>query len=144
MTGLLFILVGLLLCAGWYFLKKKSQAAMQWPSAQGRVIASDVNRYRGSDGEWAEEARVVYEYVVGGNSLRGNRITFGNAASGNRAAARKTAERYPAGAAVSVFYDPQKPGSAVLERKMSGALVLLPIVGGVFAVIGIMSFLVAH
>jgi hypothetical protein len=144
MMGPLFLVFGLLLCVGWYFLRKKAQASLAWPSTPGQVIASDVNRYRGNDGEWAEEARVVYEYAVGGTPFKGNRITFGGASSGNRAAARKTVARYSAGANVEVFYDPAQPGSAVLERKMPGMFVLLPIVGGIFAIVGIVILFAAH
>lgn len=142
--GVAFILVGVLLCGGWYLLRRKSQASMQWPAVRGRVIASDVDRQRDSEGQWSEEARVVYEYVVGDTSFKGNRITFGGASSGNRAAARKTVERYPAGAEVAVYYDSAHPGSAVLERKIPGALLLLPVVGVIFAIVGIVALFAAR
>ncbi len=142
--GALFVLIGVVCGGGWFLLRRKSQASMKWPSARGRVVASDVNRCRDNDGNWAEEARVVYEYVVNGASFKGNRITFGGASSGNRSAARKTIERYPAGVEVDVFYDPAQPGAAVLERRLPGALVLLPIVGCVFALVGIVILIAVH
>jgi len=132
--GAIFVLVGLLLCAVWFMLRKKAQASLQWPSSRGRVISSAVNRRQDSDGNQTEEALVVYEYLVGGATLQGKRIAFGGSGAGG---ARKSVERYPAGATVDVYYDPEKPASAVLERSAGSATFVLLLVGGVFAIIGI-------
>ena len=137
--GAIFVLVGVLLCVVWFMLRKKAQASLQWPSSRGRVISSDINRRQDNDGDWTEEARVVYEYMVGGTSLQGNRIAFGGSGAGG---ARKSVERYPAGATVDVYYDPAKPASAVLERSAGGAMFVLPLVGGVFAIIGVVLLVV--
>jgi hypothetical protein len=107
---------------------------LQWPSSRGRVISSDLNRRQDSDGNQSEEAHVVYEYLVGGTTLQGKRVAFGGSGAGG---ARKTVKRYPAGATVDVYYDPAKPASAVLERSAAGGTFVLALVGGVFAVIGI-------
>ncbi|HYL73423.1 MAG TPA: DUF3592 domain-containing protein [Bryobacteraceae bacterium] len=137
--GAVFILVGLLLLGVWFMLRKKAQASLQWPSSRGRVISSDINRRQDNDGDWIEEARVVYEYMVGGASLQGHRIAFGGSGAGG---ARKSVERYPTGANVDVYYDPAKPASAVLERSAGGATFVLPLVGGVFAIVGIVLLVI--
>ncbi len=132
--GAIFVLVGLLLCVVWFMLRKKAQASLQWPSSRGRVISSDLNRRQDSDGNQTEEAHIVYEYLVGGATFQGKRIAFGGSGAGG---ARKSVERYPAGATVDVYYDPAKPSSAVLERSAGGSTFVLLLVGGVFAIVGI-------
>ncbi|MGE3329181.1 MAG: DUF3592 domain-containing protein [Acidimicrobiia bacterium] len=61
---------------------------------------------------------VVYAYSVDGHVYQGTRVKLAGqvraAGSGNGAVA--TAERYPAGAAVTVYYDPANPWDATLER----------------------------
>lgn len=42
--------------------------------------------------------------------------------------ARKVVERYPAGAQVMVYYNPEKPSEALLERGMPGIIKLLWII----------------
>jgi hypothetical protein len=133
MLGPVFILVGLSLFAGWYFLRNKAKATGQWLTARGRVVASNVNRYRDTDGEYQEELRVTYDYAVAGTILRGNRISTSGSGSGT---AKAKLARYQPGAEVDVFYDPQNPVAAVLERKLPGNVVVLPIVGTVFLIVG--------
>jgi len=133
--GLIFVAIGLGLVAIWFVMRKKAQASQAWPSAQGTVISSELSRIRDTDGQWTERPRVVYEYVVAGASLRGNRVSFGGSSN---VGARKCVERYPAGKPVEVFYDPAAPASSVLERKTGGGAFVLPLVGGIFAIICIL------
>jgi hypothetical protein len=133
MFGPIFILVGLALFAGWYFLRKKAKATGQWPSTRGRVVASDINRYRDTDGEYQEVVRVTYDYAVAGTTLRGNRISTSGSGSGT---AKAKLARYRPGTEVDVFYDPGNPAVAVLERKLPGNVLVLPIVGTVFLIVG--------
>jgi len=137
--GAILVLVGLLLCGVWFMLRKKAQASLQWPSSRGRVISSALNRRQDSDGNQSEEALVVYEYLVGGATFQGKRIAFGGSGAGG---ARKSVQRYPAGATVAVYYDPAKPASAVLERSAGGGMFVLPLVGGVFAIIGVVLLVI--
>jgi hypothetical protein len=139
MFGPIFILVGLALFAGWYFLRRNAQTTGQWPSTRGRVIASDINRYRDTDGEYQEDVRVTYDYAVAGKTLRGNRISTSGSGSGT---AKAKLARYQPGAEVDVFYDPRNPVAAVLERKLPGNVLVLPIVGVVFLIVGISSLVI--
>ncbi len=134
MLGPIFILVGAAMFAIWLFLRKKAKATGQWPSTRGRVVASDVYRHPDTEnGPGSEDVRVAYDYEVAGATLRGNRVSLSGSGSGTTKA--KLA-RYQPGTEVDVFYDPQKPASAVLERKLPGNLVLFPIVGTVFFIVG--------
>ena len=59
-------------------------------------------------------ANIVYEYSVSGETVRNNRVSIGED-RGNFEVA-ETIARYPAGAAVTVYYNPRHPHEAVLER----------------------------
>ena len=119
--------------AGWFFLRKKAKAAGQWPSTRGRVVASDIHRYRDTDGDSREDVRVAYDYAVAGATLRGDRISMSGSGSGT---AKAKLARYQPGTEVDVFYDPHNPASAVLERKLPGNVLVLLIVGTVFLILG--------
>ena len=135
MFGPMFIVLGVGMFAIWYFLRNKAKATGQWPSTRGRVVAADVYRRPDTEnGSGTEDVRVAYDYEVAGATLRGNRISVGGSGSGTTKA--KLA-RYQPGTEVDVFYNPQKPASAVLERKLPGNLILFPIVGTVFFIVGV-------
>ena len=138
MLGSGFILVGAAMFAIWLFLRKKAKATGQWPSTRGRVVASDVYLNRSTEGPGMEEVRVTYDYAVAGATLRGNRISMGGSGSGG---IKAQFARYQAGAEVDVFYDPNKPASAVLERNLPGKLIVLPIVGTAFLIAGALFIL---
>jgi hypothetical protein len=73
----------------------------------GRTARS---RHRSSD--------VVYAYSVDGHVYQGTRVRLAGhtRAAVTASGAVTTAERYPAGAAVTVYYDPANPWDATLER----------------------------
>ena len=124
-----FFLVGLAMVAFWFVMRKKAQATSHWPSTPGRVITSDVYVYRDADMNQNETVRVAYDYAVAGATLRGTRISLTGSGSGST---KVKLARYRPGAAVNVFYDPHNPSSAVLECKLPGNMVVLPIMGTFF------------
>jgi hypothetical protein len=92
----------------------------QWPSAQGEVIHSKLEREYGSYRSSApsRRARIIYRYQVDDRAYRSDQVFWG--AESFYYAAREPKEllrRYPVGKAVSVFYNPGNPKEAVLERK---------------------------
>jgi hypothetical protein len=59
-------------------------------------------------------ANIVYEYTIHGQAVTGNGISIGDDRGDFGIA--ETLARYPVGAAVTVYYNPRRPGEAVLER----------------------------
>ena len=115
--------VGLIVFAAIYkYLEVR--AASDWPSAPGKVVISksevrkvkviDSEREAGHRFEDRNFANVTYEYSVAGQTYRNNRVTIGED-RGNFDVA-ETIARYPVGNAVTVYYNPNKRGEAVLER----------------------------
>lgn len=117
--------VGLIVVAAIYtYLEVR--AASDWPSVPGKVVVSkpemrdvkviDGNREEGHYYEERNFANVTYEYVIAGQTYRNNRVTIGED-RGNFEVA-ETLARYPVGTAVTVYYNPNKRGEAVIERDM--------------------------
>src|SRR3954465_12538599 len=121
--------LGLLLVAAAYK-TLQVRAAREWPSTSGKVVVSkaetrqvkviDSDRAEGHRFEERNFADIVYEYSVAGRKLRNNRVSIGED-RGNLEVA-ETIAKYPAGAAVTVYYNPLHPDQAVLERDLPKGL----------------------
>jgi hypothetical protein len=99
-----------------FFMRRRMAAVSQWPTTMGAVNASYLERRRSSNDSGSTNYPVVqYSYRVGGQTYQGMKIAPGPEVGGTGAG--KVVERYPAGAQVMVFYNPQNPSDAVLETK---------------------------
>ena len=71
---------------------------------------------------------IEYTYQVSGQAYSSKRMVFGALKGyGNPAKAEADLQAYPLGEQITVYYDPEKPSEAVLERKagaLSGMLVI--------------------
>jgi hypothetical protein len=135
----------ILFAAVWKYVEVRRAA--RWPSTQGRVVQSttearDVRTGANStDTERRNFAKVVYAYTVAGKERRCDRVTIGENMGDFEVA--ETLQRYPVGRKVTVYYNPEDPGQAVLERALPqgmgkglailllvlAALVVVPVVG---------------
>ena len=121
--------------------RRKAGESIAWPATQGKIVVStvkeSVTRHDTDNGMWVERTtyypEVRYEYSVLGKTYTGRRIAFG-ASKGfsTSAGAEKALERYPVRATVTVYYNPDNPADAVLEREMRGGASLL-LIGIAFA-----------
>jgi hypothetical protein len=98
-----------------FFMRRRMATVSQWPSTMGTVNASYLDRRYSSDSGYTNYPVVQYSYQVSGQAYRGMKIAPGPDVGGTGAG--KVVARYPAGAQVMVFYNPQNPSDAVLERK---------------------------
>jgi hypothetical protein len=98
----------------------QARRATVWPQAAGRITRSEVGaNYRRPSGrpvELINYPAIEYEYSVAGQSFTGRRISIGEDSGGANTEA--TLAHYPLGATVMVYYDPDDPGSCVLEREV--------------------------
>jgi len=97
-----------------YFMRRRMATVSQWPSTMGTVVMSTVETRSTSDG-YTDYPVVQYSYQINGQMYQGYKLAPGPEVGGS--GARKVAAKYPSGAQVMVFYDPQNPSDAVLERK---------------------------
>ena len=117
---------------------RSSLVSRSWPTTEGVVFLSERPRPRDWDWGtfWRTEPSVKYRYSVDGVKYEGDTISWGQGPaefglsflqtrggdySDNVTAADIFAwrKRYPKGTAVTVYYNPQKPQSAVLEPGFS-------------------------
>lgn len=140
LTSVVLGLTGALLAGiGWYQ-ARGARAAKNWGTAQGEVLEATVEQYLHStdDGTMtAYRPRIIYGYRVGGRDYVGERLNFGGAVhSSLRGLAENKARQFPTGSKVQVYYDPQNPNEATLERTAPASR-LLYIIGGVMLVIAV-------
>jgi hypothetical protein len=115
--------------------------ASSWTQTTGRIMRSEIEARHhrfGNDAETVKNVPAVeYEFKAGARTVRGSRIGIGDDAG--RANTEATLARYPVGAQVAVFYDPEDPKNCVLERGVPqgvtaqgclGALAVLAAFGG--------------
>jgi len=116
--------------------KKKAAASLTWSTAPGTILESNVRESSGSDidGPASYYAQVSYSYQVMGQAYQGKNIHIGARSAGPRNKAQAAASRYPAGAVVTVYYNPANPADAILERTAPANTVTL-ILGIIFLVI---------
>ena len=117
-------------------------ASASWPTTDGEVSVSDLQRdYSGSSGV-TYRAEVAYKYQVGGRQLVADRVFFGDALSTSWAAgALRETVKYQVGSHVRVRYDPNNPECAVLEPGTNGVVYFLIVFALVFVGAGIAALL---
>jgi uncharacterized protein DUF3592 len=119
--GFVLLLLNVIFLVILFFMRRKMAAVSQWPSTMGSVIMSTLDR-RSSDDGYTDYPLVQYSYQVGGQAYQGMKIAPGPEVGGSGAG--KVVARYPAGAQVMVFYNPQNPSEAVLETKAPAQWIL--------------------
>lgn len=97
-----------------FFMRRKMAAVSQWPSTMGVVQMSTIEQ-RSSDDGYTDYPVIQYSYQIGGQTYQSMKLAPGPEVGGT--GARKVVAKYPSGAQVMVFYNPQNPSDAVLERK---------------------------
>lgn len=123
-----------------------AMGAREWASTTGLIVASYVATAKDDDDPKGVKMfylpSVSYTYFVNGMQQMGERLYFGSTRQRERAAAEKKLEKYPAGAAVTVYFDPAMPNKAALECRAPHATFLMWIALGVLALC-VVSFALA-
>lgn len=112
------------------------RASRRWPSVQGRILQSTLDRHSRSGSGYSYTPRIRYAYVVDRQEYESSQINFWGVVGGSEWIARRTTARYPEGARVPVYYNPEGPSEAVLDRAFSPLVLILPPVGIFLGVLG--------
>jgi hypothetical protein len=127
--------------------RRQARVSLRWPTVAGTITTSDVIEEAIEDKSNDDKSfiRKIYRYQVdlryayqlGKRDFVGTAANWGGTAIyGLRDRAEKAASRYSVGQPVTVYYDPEQPGNAVLEpESREGSLALL-IVATLCAVTG--------
>jgi hypothetical protein len=138
---LFFVILGLVLLFIFFRNLAKVRASQGWPAVQGTVIESWVRRSQSTDSDGSVShsyyPEIRYLYQVMGSEYQGDKIAFGPKTGGSRSRAEKAIAKYPAGANVMVYYQPDKPAKAVLERTISKVSLVM---GIAFVLAGIFTY----
>lgn len=108
-------------------LKRELDATRNWRSTWGRIERAEVDTFKamsaGRDRRWItlHAPLITYSYTVGGQRFSSSRTHFGGRMSLSRDFwARRRIAKYESGTPVMVYYDPDTPTSAVLQRRSAG------------------------
>lgn len=100
-------------------LGEKGQSATHWPVTSGTIVESrlDVRPHPGGDGQREDYLpQLRYRYSVGGQIHESSIRRYPNpGAMQSREQAEAVLARYPHGAVVRVYYNPERPQVACLE-----------------------------
>jgi hypothetical protein len=144
--GGFFFLAGALLLFFTLRTRKKSSASLSWPSTTGTILSSTVRRNSSTDEDghtnYSFSPIVEYDYSVSGQAFKGKRVHYGITPSTSMSTAQKEADRFTPGMQVPVFYNPDKPNEAVLEKKEVTSKVGL-ILGVVFMALTLCTCLIS-
>ncbi|TVQ53069.1 MAG: DUF3592 domain-containing protein [Phycisphaerales bacterium] len=100
--------------------------AQQFAETTGTIIAAEVDRRRGSDSTSYAPA-LEYSYDIAGQTYTGTRYGVRDVSTSNRGYAARIVQDHQPGTEVVVYYDPNQPENAVLNREFSGPMMILPI-----------------
>lgn len=118
------ILFGAALSLFGVFFLRTALASYGWPSAPGTVQAINSSLYRSeySGSRRTYVYQVTYGYAVNEIAYTGDRYSLGEGSTASRPydtareAEQAGKEAYPPGSTITVYYDPQSPTEAVLQR----------------------------
>jgi Protein of unknown function (DUF3592) len=105
-------------------LRSRMQAASKWDKVEGVIIVSRVEQPPSHLSDDLNDASPVirYRYRAGGQELESDRIRVGGQPLTTRVLAGKQIARFPVGARVDVYLDPNDSDNALLEPRQQGNL----------------------
>lgn len=116
--------------AFYYAIITKSRKVENWPSVTGLITTS--RHHTGSGMKTRSGVWIEYSYSVNGQQYKCQEIEPG---IDFYFSTTDLLQRYPLGAEVTVYYDPQTPQDAVLRKKNSN-LIVLPLLIVLIAIVG--------
>ena len=127
--------------------RRLASASLRWPTAAGTITTADVIEEIIQEKQSEDRSRIKtihryqvdlrYAYKVAQRDYVGTAANWGwTAIYGLRELAEKAASQYRQGQPVTVYYDPDRPGNAVLEPDGRAGSMAPLIFGAVSAVVG--------
>jgi len=141
----IFIVLGIFLFVLGQFQRRRARQVESWPTIPGVILSSELHERSSTDDDgttsYTYQPVIEFSYKVMGLEYTSSQYRMGSrGTSYNHKKAESIANRYPVGQRVDVRYNPEKPTEAVLELGSASAPILM-IIGGVFAVLGIIMLI---
>jgi len=130
------ILGGIGLCIWGWSILQKSRKMEQWPRATGKI-----ETFNDSSKENDLLPEIIFSYQVNGKDYR-HQFEFPEGTHPLPEFVTHYKNKYPVGAAVEIFYNPQQPEIATLEPSTQGDWMILAM-GVAFVVGGTVSLILA-
>jgi hypothetical protein len=133
-VGSVFVLLALGCAQGIFHWLRKAYVTSRWPTVPGKVTSS----WEVLNGE-----RVKYDYAVNGKRYVGHQVSWGPRGGTAEPTYQELAEKYPPGREVTVYYDPKRPATAVLEPRNMRNVATSAVFTVVFGAFGVVFLAVA-
>jgi len=151
-----------LICGGFFFIlvfalglglllysinsKKKAGESVSWPAAPGTITVSEVRQSRSTDDDGNVSIHyyphIEYNYIAGGLPQAGKQVAFGGIRGfSSTAQAEPAVLKYPVNSNVTVYYNPNKPQEAVLEKTIGKGANTARIMGIILLVVSALIFI---
>ncbi len=104
-----------------------------WTKTSGRITASGTAPGPGFLANYLTYPEVSYTYAARQQQFRSSNLHWASNFRLTRSGAKQEAARYPAGAEVTVYHDPDFPGTAVLQPGFNRHF-LFDLVGGLLLI----------
>ena len=119
LVGVVALIVGAILTFWWgpRYLKDIGES-QSWLETEGEVVTTRIeDRHDTVERRTEYKAVIEYRYTVDGVTHEGSRWTVGGSrTSPSEGTIQGVLSEYPVGRKVRVYYDPERPDSAVLHR----------------------------
>ena len=115
--GGFFALVGLTIIAFATATMITAGDSRTWPQVEGTMVVSEVESRRTTDRGTSTSytPKVAYRYEVAGDGHEGTRFELIERGEATRTAIEAKLDKFPLGARVAVYYDPDDPRESVLK-----------------------------
>lgn len=125
----------------------KASHSKNWLSTSGKIISSELDAQTTTDEDGYQTttyiANVLFQYTVNDIVFECDCINFDyGMRTSNRRIQQAVVEHYSTGSPVNVYYDPDDPQQAVLEKRVDGVYTSI-MVAAVFILIGVIVALIS-
>lgn len=134
LAGLCFLLGAVLLVAG-LFAQQGGVASESWPSTTGTITLSKMRSKTSGGGKPSKRVSITtyetefeYAYTVDGVDYVGSRVSPFRF-QGSKESALEAIAKYPKGAEVPVYYNPERPSRSFLEPGFSWPAMIMTGIG---------------
>ncbi|USO00160.1 MAG: DUF3592 domain-containing protein [Phycisphaeraceae bacterium] len=98
----------------------KQVHAESYPTVEGQVTAARIDESSDGEGGTTYQPAITYTYRVAGTPFENDRVRYGQVGSSDRRDSKKVLDRFPVGATVDVYFNPDNPADSVLTPGVQG------------------------
>ncbi len=125
----------------------KVSHSKNWLSTSGKIVSSELDAQTTTDEDGYQTttyfANILFQYQVSDKVFDCDCINFDyGIRTSNMRIQQSIVEQYPVGRQVTVYYDPDDPQQAVLEKRVNGVFTTI-MVSAVFILIGVVLAVVS-